>query len=102
MALQPNAFSWLEYPERVKHILDNQDFWKLRRTYIKAYYNRLAQDCHGLNMVDLRDVMDNEQETPYVDSIHYTDTGTARLADVLIGILEADILRAKSGKESLK
>ena len=102
LALQPNAFSWSEYPGRVKYILDNQDAWKLRRTYINAYYNSLAEDGHGLNMLDMRDVMDNEKESPYVDSVHYTDTGTARLADVLIGILETDILEAKLGKGTLK
>ncbi len=47
-------------------------------------------------MTDFRGVMDNEEETPYVDSIHYTDTGTDLLADALLDILEQDIQRARS------
>ena len=82
-ALQPSAYHLSDYPRDIAYLKNNLDGHKLRKKYIKKFLDILALRCADLNLYDLRGVLNDLQEKPFVDSIHYTDKAAAYLGDKL-------------------
>lgn len=98
LALQPDAYTWSGYPGKIRHILDNKDEFDRKSVYVAAYLDKLAREAASLNLADMRNAMDTINTSPYVDSIHYTDSGAGRLADALVEVIEPIIPRVNSSQ----
>ena len=82
-ALQPSSYSWIRFPGNIDYVKKNIEYFTKNRMYMTSFFDALARPAGNLNILDLRTVMDDIEAAPYADSVHYTDLGAQRIADVL-------------------